>query len=147
MPDLTINQQINVPDGCYAMTRVIPLKHLTDMPYVRSFVDGLVTLALDKDLTGQDIRVFLVCVAEMEFENILDKTQGDLAAIAGMKQQHIGLSLKKLLAKDYLRVIGHKGRQNIYRINPSLVVKTRAKNVMGLIREWNEGESGESEAS
>jgi len=117
------------------------------MSYVRVFTDGLMTLTLDKDLTGQDIRVFWVCVAEMEFENILDATQSHLAKIAEIKQPDIAKSLKKLLAKDYLKVIGHKGRQNIYQVSPSLVFKSRAGNAKKMIREWNEGESGESEAS
>jgi predicted transcriptional regulator len=137
MTELTINQQINVPEGCYAMTRVYPIKHLSNMPHARVFFDGVLTLTLDKELTGQDIRVFWICVTEMEYENILDKTQSQLAAIAEIKQPDVAKSLKKLLDKGFLRVIGHKGRQNVYRINPLIVVKTRAKNVSGLIDEWN----------
>jgi hypothetical protein len=108
------------------------------MPHVRVFLDGLLTLTLDKELTGQDIRVFWVCVSEMEYENILDKTQSQLAVIAEIKQPHVAISLKKLLDKGFLRVIGHKGRQNVYRINPYIAVKTRAKNVSGLIEDWND---------
>lgn len=137
MSDRIIEQHIHIPEGCFMSNRVVPIKHLSNMPHVRVFLDGLLTLTLDKDLTGQDMRVFWVCVSEMEYENFLDKTQSQLAAIADIKQQHVALSLKKLLEKGFLRVIGHKGRQNIYRINPLIAVKTRAKNVSGLIDDWN----------
>lgn len=136
MTDRIIEQHIHIPEGCYMTNRVLPIKHLSKMPHVRVFLDGLLTLTLDKELTGQDIRVFWICVSEMEYENFLDKTQSQLAAIAEIKQQDVAKSLKKLLDKDFMRVIGHKGRQNIYRMNPYIVLKSRAKNLSGLIEDW-----------
>ena len=140
MTDRIVEQHIHIPEGCFMSNRVVPIKHLSNMPHVRVFLDGLLTLTLDKDLTGQDIRVFWVCVSEMEYENILDKTQGELAAIAELKQPHVAMSLKKLLAKGYLRIIWHKGRQNIYRVSPYIVLKSRAKNLSGLIEDWDNQE-------
>jgi len=137
MTDRIIEQHIHIPDGCYMTNRVLPIKHLSKMPHVRVFLDGLLTLTLDKDLTGQDIRVFWICVSEMEYENFLDKTQSQLAAIAEIKQPDIAKSLKKLLDKGFMRIIGQKGRQNIYRINPYIVLKSRAKNLSGLIEDWD----------
>lgn len=140
MTDRIIEQHIHIPEGCFMSNRVLPIKHLTKMPHVRVFLDGLLTLTLDKDLTGQDIRVFWICVSEMEYENFLDRTQSQLAAIVGIKQQDVAKSLKKLLDKGFLRVIGQKGRQNVYRLNPYIVLKSRAKNLSGLIDDWDDQE-------
>ena len=138
MSDKTIEQHIHVPEGCMALTRILPMKHLTKMPHVRVFTDGLLTLAFDPDLTGQDLRVTMVCLAEMEYENFLNKTQRELAEKLGIKQQDVGKSIKKLVTKDYLRIVGHQGRQNIYQVSPHIVLKSRAKNLEVLLASWED---------
>jgi DNA-binding MarR family transcriptional regulator len=139
MTDKTIEQHIHVPEGCMALTRILPMKHLTKMPHVRVFIDGLLTLSLDPDLTGQDLRVMMICLAEMEYENFLNKTQRELAEVLGIKQQDVAKSIKKLVEKDYLRIVGHQGRQNLYQISPHIVLKSRAKNLEVLIEAWEDG--------
>lgn len=136
MVDRVIQQHIHVHDGCKAVTCIVPLKHLTKMPHVRVFLEGLVNVAVDKDLTGEDFRVLLVCLSEMEFENFLNKTQSELAEILGIKQQAIARSLKKLMTKGYIKIVGHRGRQNIYQINPNVAFKSRAKNLDVMLDAW-----------
>jgi DNA-binding MarR family transcriptional regulator len=109
------------------------------MPHVRVFIDGIMALILDQDLTGQDKDVFWCCVAEMEYENFLNKPQRELAEALGIKQQVVARSIKKLVEKDYLRIVGHQGRQNLYQISPHLVLKSRAKNLEVLIEAWEDG--------
>lgn len=148
MSDKTIEQHIHVPEGCMALTRILPMKHLTKMPHVRVFLDGLLALSLDPDLTGQDLRVMMLCLAEMEYENFLNKPQRELAETLGIKQQDVAKSVKRLTEKDYLRVVGHQGRQNIYQISPYVAFKSRAKNLETLIQAWEDGKpKDESKAS
>lgn len=121
-----------------ALTRILPMKHLTKMPHVRVFLDGLLTLALDPDLTGQDLRVMMVCLAEMEYENFLNRTQRELAEKLGIKQQDVAKSIKRLVGKDCLRIVGHQGRQNIYQVSPHIAFKSRAKNLEVLMEAWED---------
>lgn len=131
-----VQQNINVPEGSNMFTGLRIPKYLTDMEYVRIFTDSLMAIATDGDLCGQDIRVLMGCIGNMEFENRLNKSQSELAEFLGMKQQNVSKHLKKLVDKDYLRIIGKIGRQNIYRINPHIAFKSRAKNFEQLSRNW-----------
>lgn len=143
MDNRVIQQNFNVPEGTNVFTRLHIPKYLTEMEHVRIFTDGLMTIALDPDLSGTDIRVLLGCIGNMEYENFLDKPQGELAKAFEMKQQNVSRSLKKLVERDYIRIVGKVGRQNIYRVNPSIAFKSRAKNLNALIQEW-EGEEIEA---
>ena len=136
MTDRIIQQNFNVPEGTNVFTRLHIPKYLTEMEHVRIFTDGLLQIALDPDLSGEDIRVLLGCIGNMEYENFLDKPQGELASILGMKQPNVSRSLKKLVERDYIRIIGKAGRQNIYRINPLIAFKSRAKNLSQLVQDW-----------
>lgn len=136
MPDRIIQQHIHVSEGCKAVTCIVPLKHLSAMPHVRVFLEGLVNVATDQDLTGEDFRVLLVCLSEMEFENFLNRTQSELAEILGIRQQAVARSIKKLMSKGYIKIVGHRGRQNIYQINPYIAFKSRAKNLEVMLDAW-----------
>lgn len=136
MTDKIIQQNFTVPDGVNVVTRLYFPKHLSEMPHVRVFIDGIMTAILEESLTGQDLRVLMLCISEMEYENILNKSQAELAEKLGIKQQHVAKSIKKLIDGNLLQVIGKIGRQNVYRVSPLFAFKSRAKNLKGLIEAW-----------
>jgi|LakMenE18May11ns_1017448.scaffolds.fasta_scaffold9839375_1 hypothetical protein len=132
-----INQTINVESGGLVLTKLLPPKYLSKMDHVRVFSDQLLTLAIDSNLTGQDWRVLAVCLSHMEFENILDISQSELANLLQVKQQHISQSMKKLIALGCLRIEDKRGKQNIYLVNPYLAFKSRSYNHKALCEVWN----------
>lgn len=134
----TINYQINVPDGCMAKTVVTPIKALSQNPHIRTFSEGLVRLATDKDLTLTDKNVLLYIAGIIDYENILDISQAQLAKDIGIVRQEVTKSIKKLCELDYLRIIGKVGRQNIYKLSPYFAFKSRAKNYKMLCNEWDD---------
>jgi len=140
----SLTQNINVPDGCNILTKVLPIKHLSDHPHVRIFCHGLEKVITDKEMTGQDIRILLGCLTLIDYENVLDKTQKEIADLVGIVQQDVSKSIRKFIAKGWFRVIGKVGRQNIYRVSPKLVLKSRAKNLNHLLEDWED--PGEEEA-
>ena len=138
MNDKTYIQQINVPDGCMAKTVVTPIKALTQNPHIRAFSEGLIRLATDKNLTLTDKNVLLYISGIIDYENVLDISQTQLAKEIGIVQQEVSKSIRKLCELDYLRVIGQVGRQKIYRLSPYFAFKSRAKNYAQMCRDWDE---------
>lgn len=122
------------------LTKLLPPKYLSKMNHVRVFSDQLLTLAIDGDLTGQDWRVLAVCLAQMEFENILDISQSEMEKLLQVGQANISRSMKKLISLECLRIEDKRGKQNIYMVNPYLAFKSRSYNHKALCEVWNSSE-------
>ena len=137
MTSRIFTQTINVESGATMLTKLLPPKHLSKLDHIRVFSEPLLTLAIDGELTGQDWRVLAVCLSEMQFENILDISQSELANLLQVKQQHISQSMKKLIALGCLRIEDKRGKQNIYLVNPYLAFKSRSYNHKALCEVWN----------
>lgn len=121
-----------------AKTVVTPIKMLTDKPHVRVFSDGLGRLAVDRKLTPTDKNVLLFLISIMEYENILNVTQKELAEGLGIDAAEVSRSIKRLIENAYLRIVDKSGRQNIYQLNPHIGFKSRAKNYNLLCQLWDD---------
>ena len=106
--------------------------------YVRAFQEGLLEIILDKDLTGDDIRVFLAIISHVEYENKFIMPLGHLAEAIGMKRQNVSKSVKKLLEKQYLNREGNQGQVNHYMVDPRIIARCRNFNYKKLVEHWDE---------
>ncbi len=113
-----------------------PNKYLKD-DYARYFSSEMLGLAVDKDFSGNDLRVFLAILANLGFDNILNISQQKLSNQLEIHRSDVAKSIKKLVSKGYLEIIDTVGRQNIYMFNPSVAFKSKAKNLKELKRVWN----------
>ncbi len=113
-----------------------PNKYLKD-DYARYFSSEMLGLAVDKDFSGNDLRVFLAILANLGFDNILNISQQKLSNQLEIHRSDVAKSIKKLVSKGYLEIIDTVGRQNIYMFNPSVAFKSKAKNLKDLKRVWN----------
>ena len=105
--------------------------------YARYFSNEMLGLAVDKDFSGNDLRVFLAILANLGFENVLSISQQELSSQLGIHRSDVAKSIKKLISKKYLEIIDTVGRQNIYMFNPSVAFKSRAKNLKELKHAWD----------
>ncbi len=106
--------------------------------YVRAFQEGLLEIICDKDLTGDDIRVFLGIISHVEYENKFTMPLGHLAEAIGIKRQNVSKSVKKLLEKRYLIKDGNQGQVNHYMVDPRIVLRSRNFNYKKVIKHWDE---------
>ena len=113
-----------------------PGKYLKDS-YARYFMNEMLGLAIDKDFSGNDLRVFLGILANLGYENTLNISQQELADQLSIDRSATGKSIKKLISKGYLEIVDTVGRQNIYMFNPSVAFKSRAKNLKELKHAWD----------
>ena len=105
--------------------------------YVRAFQEGLLEIICDKDLTGDDIRVFLAIMSHMEFDNKFTMPLGHLAEAIGIKRQNVSKSVKKLLEKQYLNRDGNQGQVNHYMIDPRIIIRARNFNYTSIVERWD----------
>lgn len=124
---------VDHPEDIQVTQFIAVRKYLTGDSYVRMFNQSLSILAQDKDFTGNDLRVFLGLLDYISYEdNIIDVTQKELSSKLNIAESLISNGIKKLLDKGYLELVGKKGKQNIYRLNPYVGFKGRAKNIAGM---------------
>ena len=128
--------EIHYPEDTVLNVYPKPGRYLKDS-HVRCFSDEAIALGIDRDLSGTDLRVFLVIIGNLGYENILNISQSELANQSGICQQDISKSIKKFVSKGYLQVIDTIGRRNIYMLNPNVLFRSRAKNFKELKHAWD----------
>ena len=84
-------------------------------------------LATDADFKFADVRVYLYLVSLADFQCKVSTTQVDMAAKLGMSEKQIIASIKKLKAKDMIRVSRVRG-QSTFWINPYYITRGRNRN-------------------
>jgi chromosome segregation and condensation protein ScpB len=136
MANRVIQQNITVKPGGQVVTYLRSPKHLTGKNYMRIFADTLCEISLDKELTGSDLRVLNIILCGMEYGNLYSQPQTAIAELLGTGQRNVAASIKKLIAKNLIKVIDQIGRQNIYMVNPELALKDFSGNLNGLEEKW-----------
>ena len=128
--------EIHYPEDAVLNVYPTPRKHLKSN-YARYFLDDLIDLGTDRDFSGTDLRVFLVIIGNVGYDNIINISQSELAAQSNICQQDISKAIKKLISKGYLQVIDKIGRRNIYMLNPNIAFRSKAENLKELKRAWD----------
>lgn len=90
-------------------------------------------LATDDDLKFADVRVYLYLTSLADFQCKVSTTQVDMAAKLHMSEKQVIASVKKLKAKDLIRVSRVRG-QSTFWINPYFI--TRGKNRNELLKAY-----------
>jgi CRP-like cAMP-binding protein len=75
-------------------------------------------LAIDTELDGVDLRVFLYLTSSLDFENFLQVRQLEIAEALGRRKEHISRSMAKLKAKGVVIAGPKVGRSAVWRLNP-----------------------------
>lgn len=99
------------------LTVLVPVRKRLKDDFSMLTTEGLIKLAVEADLKGEDWKVLAVYLGSMDFENIIEISQKDVAEILGMSKQHVYRSTKKLLEKAILFEDSKKGRSKVYRLS------------------------------
>ncbi len=133
-----MNRKIEVqyPEDTVVNVYPKPVKHLKNA-HARYFLDEALALAMDRDFSGNDLRVLLAIIGNLGYDNILNISQQELGEQLSIDRAAVTRAVKKLISKGYLQVVDTAGRQNIYQLNPHVVFRSRAKNYKDLCRAWD----------
>lgn len=129
--------EIYYPEDTIVSVYPKPGKYLKN-DYARYFLDEILDLAVDKDLSGNDLRVLLVMMGNIGYDNLLNTSHQELGKQLNIDRAAVSRAIKKFVSKGYLQVIDTIGRKNIYQFNPAIVFRSRAKNYKNLCRAWEQ---------
>jgi len=101
---------------------IMPKQKIKMTRWFMMFQDFIIELSKDKEIKGEDFRVLLYLLANMDFENWIQVTQDTISKELQMRKTNISRALKKLKDKNIIE-IAKRGRINIYRLNPDIVWK------------------------
>jgi len=90
--------------------------------------DPIEVVALSQELSGEDLRVFLVLAGQVDFENLLVVNQAEIARKMGWLRNNVNRSIKRLIALGVLFEGPRIGTSRSYRFNPEFGWKGTAKN-------------------
>ena len=128
--------EVYYPDGVNLNLIPANQKYLKE-DYVRFFQGDMRYLANDKTLDGQDLRITLTIISNLNYNNIFSLSHRELAEQVGIQRPNVTKTVNKLVKKGYLQIIGKQGQQNIYMFNPNIAFKSKAKNLKDLKRTWD----------
>ncbi len=128
--------EVHYPEDTVVNVYPKPVKHLKNA-HARYFLDEALALAMDRDFSGNDLRVLLAIIGNLGYDNILNISQQELGEQLSIDRAAVTRAVKKLISKGYLQVVDTAGRQNIYQLNPHVVFRSRAKNYKDLCRAWD----------
>ena len=70
------------------------------------------------NLRGDDLRVLLALLGRLDFENLIQLEQADIAERLGMQRPHVNRSIKRLVTLGALLESPKIGRSRTYKLNP-----------------------------
>ena len=77
--------------------------------------DALKILA--KELTGEQFKVLMLMLADLDYENFIQVAQADIADTLGMQKTHVSRSVRALLEVGVIFEGPKVGRSKTYRLN------------------------------
>ena len=90
-------------------------------------MDAALELARDERIQGADLRVFMVLLSKLDYENWLRVCQADLAEALGMQRVNVSRSIKRLIEAEVLLPGPKVGTSKTYRLNPAYGWRGSAK--------------------
>lgn len=90
--------------------------------------DSLALIAEDKEITGQTLRVWMILLSELEFENYITIKQKEIATRLDMHQPDVSKAMKLLVAKNIILKV-KEGTTTAYKLNSDYGWKGKVSNM------------------
>jgi len=94
-----------------------------------TFQDGLLKLATDKSVTGEQWRVLAYLMGRLDFENYIHLPQQELCDKLGMQPSNVSRAIAGLTTKGVIVKGPRVGRVGTLRLNPGLGWKGRVRSL------------------
>lgn len=89
----------------------------------------------EHNLTGKDYEVLMLLFSQLDFENLIQVSQVELANELGMRKQHVNRAITKFVDYGILQEGPKIGRSKTFKLDPNLGWKGTAKNHHKALRE------------
>ena len=92
---------------------------------------GMMMLA-QSNLTGNDMKVMWAMLARLDYENLIQVNQAEVAEQVGMNRHHVNRSIKKLIELGVVLEGVKIGISRSYRLNPNFAERLSQRPQAGL---------------
>jgi predicted transcriptional regulator len=113
----TVNQKTGEKKDGYFVYIAYPKKKITGNRWIMTFQDSLEIIATDKDMTGQTLKVMLLLMGNLEFENYITIKQVAIAEKLEMDKSVVSRAMRLLIAKGIILKV-KDGTTTGYKLNP-----------------------------
>ena len=122
MSNSRIIEQVDVETGevLRGCLMFLPYRPRHSQRFFMAFLDGLLQISKDNDITGADMRVLMYLFGHLDFENFIHVSQQEVAEYVGMQKQNVSRSMKKLITKGIILDGPKVGRMKTYRLSHDL---------------------------
>ncbi len=123
----TVNQKTGEKKDGYFVYIAYPKPKITGNRWVMTFQDSLEIIATDEDMTGQTLKVMLLLMSNLEFENYITIKQVAIAEKLKMYKPDVSKAMKLLVAKGIILKV-KEGTTTGYKLNPHYGWKGKVSN-------------------
>ena len=113
-----VNEKTGETKDGYFVYVPYPKAKITGNRWMMTFQDSLIRIATDKDMTGETLKVMLLLMGNLDFENYIHIKQVELAKELEMQASHVSRAMKLLTNKGIILKV-KQGRTTGYKLNPS----------------------------
>jgi predicted transcriptional regulator len=124
----TVNTKTGeIKDG-YFVYVAYPKPKIRNTRWMMTFQDSLEIIATDSDITGQTLKVMLLLMANLEFENYIPIRQVTIAQKLKIDKADVSKAIKLLVNKEIILKV-KEGTTTGYRLNPNYGWKGKVENM------------------
>jgi predicted transcriptional regulator len=123
----TVNEKTGEKKEGYFVYIAYPKPKITGNRWMMTFQDSLINIATDKDMTGETLKVMLLLMGNLDFENYIHIKQVELAKTLEMQKTNISRSMRILVDKGIILKV-KEGRTAGYKLNPQYGWKGQVSN-------------------
>ena len=124
----TVNQKTGEKKEGYFVYIAYPKPKITGNRWMMTFQDSLAMIATDDDMTGQTLKVMLLLMANLEFENYITIKQVAIAKELKMDKSDVSKAMRLLVDKGIILKV-KEGTTTGYKLNPHYGWKGKVSNM------------------
>ncbi|MDD5503100.1 MAG: winged helix-turn-helix domain-containing protein [Candidatus Thermoplasmatota archaeon] len=124
----TVNQKTGEKKDGYFVYIAYPKPKITGNRWIMTFQDSLEIIATDKDMTGQTLKVMLLLMGNLEFENYITIRQVAIAKKLEMDKSVVSKAMRLLVDKGIILKV-KEGTTTGYKLNPHYGWKGKVSNM------------------
>ena len=123
----TVNQKTGEKKEGYFVYIAYPKPKITGTRWMMTFQDSLAIIATDDDMTGQTLKVLLLLMSELEFENYITIKQVTVAEKLKIHKPDVSKAMRILVNKGIILKV-KEGATTGYKLNPHYGWKGKVSN-------------------
>ena len=124
----TVNRKTGEKKEGYFVYIAYPKPKITGNRWMMTFQDSLAIIATDDDMTGQTLKVMLLLMANLEFENYITIKQVAIAKELKMDKSDVSKAMRLLVEKGIILKV-KEGTTTGYKLNPNYGWKGKVSNM------------------